>query len=65
MPRHDDRKKEDNRDAAYRGGTPSESSMSSDPTRTHPRHQQEVNVKTSRKGGTEEEREKEEPTDEE
>ena len=59
MRRPDD-KKEDSRDAAYRGGTPSESSMSSDPTRTHPRHQQEVNVMTSR--GRNEERE-EEPTD--
>jgi len=36
--------------------------MSSDPTRTHPRHQQEVNVKTSR-SGRERERDKK-PTDE-
>jgi hypothetical protein len=34
--------------------------MSSDPTRTHPRHQQEVNVKTSRNGRERDEK----PTDE-
>src|SRR5271154_2114297 len=49
-------RKEDSQDAAYKGGTPSESSMSS--AQMNPsRYQQEVNVKTSRNGGTEEKRE--------
>src|SRR5271170_3796348 len=48
--------KRNSQDAAYKGGTPSESSMSS--AQMNPsRYQQEVNVKTSRNGGTEEKRE--------